>query len=67
MLKKYFRDVGFEESRILKAKKNKWIGKKGKVNKKLLKQFEINYDKVAHDMGYKGRFHPIRTSFYKRL
>ena len=66
-VEEYFRGVGFKESRILKAKENKWIGKKGKVNKKLLEQFKINYDKVARDMNYKGRFNPITTSFYKKL
>ena len=63
----YFGFIGFKEIRVLKAKKNKWIEKGEKVNKKLLRQVKINYDEVAINMKYKGKFNPIRTSFYKRL
>ena len=62
----YFKFKGFEEVRILKAKNNQWLKRSGPYQK-LISQFRVNYDEVAINMKYKGKFNPIRTSFYKRL
>ena len=62
----YFGFKGFKEIRIQKAKNNHWLKRSGPYQK-LISQFRVNYDEVAINMKYKGKFNPIRTSFYKRL
>ena len=61
----YFKFMKFEKIEIQKAESNGYYP--GKLNLKLKGQLEINYDKVASDMGYVEKSSEFSYSFIKDL